>query len=133
MHTSERLARVRLFWRASGAALALLAAAGFALVAMGRANLLGANFLVFDTTHNALHAALAAASLVLGFAPLPPRALVVGAQAFGLFYFALAVVGFINGGLFGLGKIVGTRLELVENVLHLGLGAWAAYVGFQEE
>ena len=120
-----------LYWRATAALLVLVAAAGFALVALGKAALLG-SLLVFDTTHNVLHAALALVAIVFATGLVPPRATRVAAGWVGVFYLALAVLGFLSGRLFGLGPLVGLHLELGENALHLLLGAWGAYVGFRE-
>jgi hypothetical protein len=121
-----------LYWRWSSAGLALLAPAGFLLVARHQASLAG-GLLVFDTTQNVLHAALAA--LALAFATgLPPAGVSRRVAGWtGVAYLALAALGFFSERLFGLGPLVGMRLEVSENALHLALGAWGAKVGFGEE
>lgn len=117
------------YWRASAPLLLLAAAAGFALVATRKAALLG-EFLTFDTTHNVLHVALflVAAAFATGLFPL--RVTSAAAGWVGVAYLALAVLGFLSNRLFGLGPLVGLHLELGENLLHLGLGAWGAWAGF---
>jgi hypothetical protein len=118
------------YWRASATLLVLVAAAGFILVARRKPALLG-EFLAFDTAHNVLHAALALLAIVFATGLLPERVTRAAAGWVGVFYLALAVLGFMSARLFGLGPLVGMRLELGENALHLALGAWGAYVGFR--
>ena len=129
---SPRVHSPRLYWRASGAFLAVLAIAGLALVATGRPRLF-APLLNFDTVHNGLHVGLAAIALAIGFAPIPPVSLKRLALGFGIVYLVLAIVGFLSPTAFGFGARLGLRFELVENVAHLALGAWGAYVGTHEE
>ncbi|GEM_PF-5087919 len=118
-----------LYWRASAAALALVAAAGFLLVAARRPSV-GDGLLVFDTPHNALHAALALVAIAFATGLPPERASRAWAGWLGVAYLALAALGFLSGRLFGLGPLLGMHLETSEDALHLALGAWGAKVGF---
>lgn len=124
----------RIFLLASGILLALLAALGFALVSMGDADALGV-FLLFDTPHNLIHAALALVALAAGLAPLPDGIARKIALGLGVFYLAIAVLGFVSPSLFGYPQRLGSRinLDLGENMLHLILGGWGAYVATDEE
>lgn len=117
----------RLFWRVSGGVFLLLALAGLALAATGQRAV--SPFLAFDAPHDAIHLALAAVALALGFAPLGEARLRRLALAFGIAYLALAALGLLSPGLFGFGRRAGLRLEIVENLVHLALGAWGARVG----
>jgi hypothetical protein len=123
-------AGLQLYWRVSGVAFAAITGIGFLLVAAGRADMLG-SFLVFDTGHNVLHAALAAGSIALGFGAFRPGVLRLAARVMGVGYVLLGLVGLVSGGLFGVGDLVDFHLELGENLLHLALGAWGAFVGFR--
>lgn len=125
--------RVRVYLVASGVALALLAAFGTATVATGNPTILGL-FLIFDNTHNALHAILAVVALGAGLAPLPERYARWIAAGLGTLYIALGVLGMLHARLYGYPARMGMpiQLELVENVLHFILGAWGAYVGTQD-
>jgi hypothetical protein len=123
-------AGLQLYWCVSGAAFAAVTGLGFLLVAAGRADML-APFLAFDTGHNVLHAALAAGSIALGFGTFAPGVLRLAARATGVGYILLGLVGLVSGELFGAGDLIGFHLELGENLLHLALGAWSAFVGFR--
>jgi hypothetical protein len=123
-------ASVDLYWRVGGAALAAVAGLGFLLVAVGRGNMLG-DVIAFDTAHNVLHAVLAMVAIALGFGTASVQVLRVAARVAGIVYLALGLVGFVDGGLFGAGDLVGLHLEAGENALHLILGAWGAYAGFR--
>lgn len=125
-----RVDKTRAYWLASGALLALVSLLGFAMSARGLA-VAWSPWLLFDRPHDVAHAALGALAIALGLLPLPggiSRKLALGV---GTFYLALAVLGFLNGSLYGYPLRFGVRvhLEVVENLLHLGLGAWGAYVG----
>lgn len=124
----------RTLWLATGAVLAAVAVAGFALAETGRRAALGQYFLL-DRPHNLVHAVLAVASLALAFAPLPETTSRRVALGFGILYLGLAVIGAFSANLFGYGTRLGTtanarlHLEMGENLLHFALGAYAAYVG----
>lgn len=122
--------KTRAYWLGSGVILALVAATGFVMTAQGKAVELSP-WLVFDPPHDIAHAGLAGVALLVGILPLPgavSRRIAVGV---GTFYLALGVLGFLNGNLYGYPQRFGVRLhlEVVENLLHLALGAWGAYVG----
>ncbi len=124
------LANARLYWRISAPVVAAVAVLGVALSASGNGDALGVSVLAFDWAHNVVHLAIAAVGLYLGYATVDYALARNGARAFGVVYLALAVLGFASAGLFGIGDLVGLHLELGENVIHLALGAWAAYAGF---
>lgn len=131
-HPASNPAGVRLYWRASGLALAAVALLGIALNATANAALLGSGFLAFDWTHNVVHVLLAAVALVLGFAAVDVAVSKGVAKVVGLVYLGLAVVGFLSATVFGIGTLLGLHLELGENLVHLLIGGWGAYVGFSE-
>jgi hypothetical protein len=125
------------YWRISGIALAAIAILGIAI------NLVGGNYayvpdvdvmeniLVFDWAHNVVHVLLAAIALAFGFTGLRTSdASKPTAGVIGVVYLALGVAGFFTGFTELLDDLVGLGLETGENILHLVLGAWGAYVGF---
>lgn len=116
-----------IFWRASGILLIIIALAGFGLTAAGQARMLG-RAAVFDDTHNTIHLALGLFALAIGIGRSKPALRRRAAPVFAAIYLGLAVLGMISASIFGFGTLVGMRLELGENVLHLALGVWAAYV-----
>lgn len=120
--------RARLHWRAAGAGFAGLAGIGFLFVAIGRPIVLD-GALAFDTAQNLLHAVLAALAVVVGFGDVAPALARRLAAILGVGYVLLAVAGLLSADLFGLGALVGLRLEWAECLLYLLLGAWAAYAG----
>lgn len=122
---------LRVYWKISGVALAAVAALGILLNAVGLGDLLG-GFLTFDWTHNVVHVLLAAIALTLGFGSASAAVQKSVAKVFGVVYLALAIVGFLSGSIFGLGTLLGLNLEIGENLVHLALGAWGAYVGFSD-
>lgn len=124
----------RLYLVAAGGAVVLLAVVGFALVATDRANALGA-YLLMDQPHNVVHVALALVALGLAAAPLGPMGWKRSALGLGIVYLAVAVLGFVRGDLWDVPERFGWRmhLDLGENLLHLILGGWGAYVGSQDE
>lgn len=124
--------RARNYWLASGALLGALAIAG----ALARASGLGRAppWFVLEPEQDALHAALAIASIAIGLAPIPDkrqRRLALGAATF---YLALAALGSLAPRLFGYPARMGLtlRFEVMENAAHLMLGVWSAYVGTRE-
>lgn len=123
----------RVFLLAGGGAVGLLAVLGFVLDARGESDLFGV-YLLFDAPHNVAHAVLAIVALGAGLAPLPEKATKGAALGLGLFYLLLAVLGFAHGGLWGYPQRLGWKvhMELGENLAHLILGGWGAYVGSQD-
>ncbi len=115
------------YWRVSAVALAAVALLGVLLNSIGQADLLGANFLAFDWTHNVVHILLAAVAAVFGFANLGAGLTKTMAIVFGFVYAGLGVVGFIAGDILG---VIGLHLELGENLVHVLLGGWALTAGF---
>lgn len=122
---------VRVYWKISGVALGATAALGILLNATGLGDLLGA-FLTFDWTHNVVHVLLAAIGLTLGFGSAPSAVAKNAAKVFGVVYLLLALMGFVTANLFGVGDLLGLHLEVGENLVHLVLGGWGAYVGFSD-
>lgn len=116
-------------WRASAPLLAALVALGVWLESTRHARQLG-GYLVFDRAGDALHAFFTLVALVLATGLVPERASRAIAGAWGAALLVLAALGFLSARLFGLGPLVGLQLDLVENALHLALGAWGAKVGF---
>lgn len=123
---------LQLYWRVSGVALAAVAALGFLLVAMGAPALLGKGFLAFDTTHNLVHLLLAVVALTLGFGGPSPALAKTVAKVIGVVYLGLGVLGFLPAVVGALGDLLHLHLELGENLVHVVLGAWGAYVGFTD-
>lgn len=115
----------RMYARITGIALAAVALLGIILNAVDMADLLGADFLAFDWTHNILHVVLAAAALYVGFAA-PANLCNLYAKVFGVVYAALGVVGFFWTGI----SMTVLHLELGENLVHLVIGAWGIAAGF---
>jgi len=125
------------YWRISGILLALIALAGFVVNAIGGnyayvPNVEAMeNILVFDWAHNLLHTVLAAIALAFGFTGLRTSdASKPTAGVIGVVYLLLGIAGFAGGFVDVLEGLTTLHLELGENVLHILLGAWAAFVGF---
>jgi hypothetical protein len=115
------------YWRVSAIALGAVAVLGILLNSIGQSELLGANFLAFDWTHNIVHVVLAAVAAVFGFGNLGAGITKTMAIVFGFVYAGLGILGFIAGdALSG----IGLHLELGENLVHIILGAWALTAGF---
>lgn len=128
------------YWRISAVALVAIALIGFLV------NAIGGNYayvpdvdamedlLVFDWSHNVLHALLAVIAIVFGFTGLrTSEASKPTAGVIGVVYLLLGIAGFFGGFVDWLDDLVGLRLELGENLLHIVLGAWGAFVGFVTE
>ena len=79
-------------------------------------------------THNAVHAVLAAACFLFGFANLPGRVVKTFAIVFGVVYMGLGILGFFATN--PLGGTLALNLGVSLNVVHLLLGAWALLSGF---
>lgn len=108
--------RTRAYWLASGAVLALFAAAGAWRGA---------------TPLAAFHAALAVAAFAMAFAPLAQRAARGAILAAATLFLAIAILGILSPRLFGYPARLGLDLRFgwEENLTHLALGIGAAYVG----
>jgi hypothetical protein len=117
----------RLYAKITGIALAAVALLGIVLNAIDAnpSNMLGADFLAFDWTHNILHVVLAAAALYVGFAA-PANLCGLYAKVFGIVYALLGVTGFFWTGI----STTVLHLELGENLVHLVIGAWGVTAGF---
>lgn len=125
--------QTRLYWLASGIALALFAAAGFVAIALGVETELSP-WLLFDRTMDMVHVVGAVLALALGLMPVRESVSKKMALGVGTVYLALGVVGFLNGNLYRFPDRFGapTHLELSENLFHLAIGAWGAYVATRE-
>lgn len=87
--------------------------------------------LAFDWAHNVVHVVLAAIALVFGFTGLRTSdASKPVAGVIGVVYLLLGIAGFFGGFVDLLDDLVALHLEVGENVFHLVLGAWGAFVGF---
>lgn len=121
------------YWRISAIALAAVALAGIILNAVleGQPYWISPDFLRFDWAHNGLHVVLALIAVVFGWTGLRTSdASKPVAGVIGVVYLALGVAGFFGGFVDFLDDLVGLHLELGENVFHIVLGAWGAFVGF---
>ena len=117
----------RMYAKITGIALAAIALLGIVLNAVGTPDLLGANFLAFDWTHNILHVVLAAAALYVGFMGTP-NICNLYAKVFGIVYAGLGITGFVAGA--DVLKVIGLHLELGENLVHVVIGLWGIVAGF---
>ena len=112
-----------LYAKVNGIALAIIGILGFLIAGLGP-------ILQFDTAHNVIHLVIAVVALYIGFANVGPGVLVGFAKIFGVVYLLLGIVGWFAPSLFG---ILGTgfNLEWGENLIHLVLGSWGAWIGFK--
>lgn len=115
----------RLYAKITGIALAAVALLGIVLNAIGTEDLLGANFLAFDWTHNIVHVVLAAVALYVGFMA-PANICNLYAKVFGIVYAGLGVTGFFWTGI----SATVLHLELGENLVHILIGVWGIAAGF---
>src|SRR5688572_23348637 len=83
----------RMYARITGIAVGAVALLGIILNAMNNGELLGADFLAFDWTHNIVHVVLAAVGLYIGFAGTDALCTLY-ARVFGIVYTLLGVTGF---------------------------------------
>jgi NO-binding membrane sensor protein with MHYT domain len=95
------------------------------LNAITKPDLLGADFLAFDWTHNIVHVVLAAVALYVGFMA-PANLCNLYAKTFGIVYLGLGVAGFFWNGI----SATVLHLELGENLVHIVIGAWGVTCGF---
>lgn len=107
----------------SGFAVGTVGVLGIVLNLIGKPDLLGADFLAFDWTHNIVHLVLAMSGTFVGF-DLGPKFCNLYAKVFGVVYLGLGVLGFMVP---ALGIL---HLELGENVLHVLIGVWGIAAGF---
>ena len=115
----------RMYAKITGIVIAAVALLGIILNAIGSPELLGANFLAFDWTHNILHVVLAAVGLYVGFAGTDALCTLY-ARAFGVVYLLLGITGFFWTGV----STTMLHLELGENIVHVLVGAWGCAAGF---
>jgi len=106
-----------------GVVLLLLGVVGFVLVA--QSPLLG--LLNIDFLENIVHLATGAAFAYVGFAMRDNSSARTVVGALGIVYLAVGVIGFVLPTLFGL---LQHPYTIVDNVIHLALGAIGIYVGF---
>lgn len=123
-------ASARFFFKLSAPVLLATALLGFVMDIVGLGSLIP--ILQFDLAHNILHLVLALSGFYLGFGGASEGVAKVFAKILGVVYLGLAAIGFVSGSIFGLGSLLGLHIELGENLVHLGLGAYAAYVGFSQ-
>jgi len=81
-----------------------------------------------DTFHNWVHIASGAVFLLIGIAaPGAARGFLI---LFGIVYLALGVIGLIQFGMNGMGKLFGLlHVNGADNLLHIGLGVLIALTG----
>ena len=107
----------KVFARTAGWLALLLGVLGFFVT-----DLLG--LIHFDTPHNVVH-------LVLGILGIAAAQNVnwakMYAQILGAVYFLLGLLGFF------VPELLGIHLEVLENLLHILLGAWGLYAAFGEK
>ncbi len=127
---------VRIYWKVSALGLAAVALLGIIVNAIGGNYAFVPNIeamtsiLVFDWTHNIVHVALFGIAAYFGFTNVSKAAAANAAKIVGVVYLALGVLGFIPAVTDLLLATIGLSLQAGENILHLALGAWGAYVGF---
>src|SRR5688500_17682554 len=122
---SNPVLNTRMYAKITGIAVAAVALLGIILNAINNPDLLGADFLAFDWTHNILHVVLAAVRLYLGFAGTDALCTLY-ARVFGVVYLLLGITGFFWTGL----SATVLHLELGENLVHILIGAWGCAAGF---
>lgn len=125
------------YWRITAIALTAVALLGLIVNAIGGNNAytpdieLMESILVFDWAHDIVHVALAGIAIAFGFTALRTEDFSKPvAGTIGVVYLLLGVAGFIPGFVDLLDDLIMLHLEAGENILHLLLGAWGAYVGF---
>ena len=107
----------KVFARTAGWLALLLGVLGFFVT-----DLLG--LIHFDTTHNVVHLVIG----ILGIAAARNANWAkLYAQILGAIYLLLGILGFF------LPELVGIHLEVVENLVHILLGAWGLYAAFGEK
>lgn len=106
-----------------GVVLLLLGVVGFLLVS--QSPLLG--ILNIDVLENIVHLATGAAFAYVGFAMRDNGGARMVVGALGIVYVAVGVIGFVAPTLLGL---LQHPYTIVDNIIHLALGAVGLYVGF---
>lgn len=126
------------YWRISAIVLVAVALLGIVLNLLGEGSQnyfpsweFMESVLVFDWPHNIVHIGLAAIALVFGFTGLrTSQASKPTAGVIGVVYLLLGIAGFFPAFADLLADGVGLHLEIGENIFHLLLGGWGAFVGF---
>jgi hypothetical protein len=81
-----------------------------------------------DTSHSIVHIISGVLFLIVGFAA--PGFAPLFFKLFGFIYFFLGLIGLINIGTSGMGKLLGfLHVNGADNLLHLGLGIVIFFVG----
>lgn len=114
---------VRQYAQVVGVVLLLLGVVGFLLVS--QSPLLG--LLNIDLVENIVHLLTGAAMAYVGFAMRDNATARMVVGAIGVVYLLVGVIGFVDPRLFGL---LQNPYTIVDNVIHLALGALGTYIGF---
>ena len=114
---------VRQYAQVVGVVLLLLGVVGFLLVS--QSPLLG--LLNIDMMENIVHLLTGAAMAYVGFAMRDNATARMVVGAIGVVYLLVGVIGFVDPRLFGL---LTNPYTIVDNVIHLALGALGVYIGF---
>ena len=114
---------VRPYAQVVGVVLLLLGVVGFLLVT--QSPLLG--LLNIDVVENIVHLLTGAAMAYVGFAMRDNGTARTVVGAIGVVYLIVGILGFVTPTLFGL---LQNNYTVVDNIIHLALGALGAYIGF---
>lgn len=118
--------KARTFLLVAGASLLILSSIGLLWIARGEPA--QARWFSADPAQSALHAALGLVAIAAGL--LAPARRHAAAKGLAILLLGLAVLGMLTPRLFGYPERLGSSLrwEVGENVAHLILGGWGAYV-----
>ena len=114
---------VRQYAQVVGVVLLLLGVVGFLLVS--QSPLLG--LLNIDLVENIVHLLTGAAMAYVGFAMRDNATARMVVGAIGVVYLLVGIIGFVDPRLFGL---LQNPYTIVDNIIHLALGALGVYIGF---
>lgn len=112
------------FLQIGGIILVVLGLLGFFLIGPDTSGIFGSVWW-FDNAENWAHLVLGAVALVLAFGVKNDDANKWVAAIVGIVAVIAGIWGFFSGNLLGAG------LELLDNILHLVVGAWALYAVFK--